>query len=176
MFTYVAACTFSFPLATVKRVDTRNIVGFRFTDSLLINYTETKMRAALPLETALCYTGFIKDTTYFAKKFMNPLDSIEVTRQLVVITGASEANIQEAESTYIRYHNAIACDPKPNLIAIIHSHPGIPAFTSCNHSDVDALFNHGKQTKYIMSFVWCPYGLGVLWADGRRWNIVNFYK
>ena len=176
MFVGVVACSVSFRLPIVQRLDTRNIVGFRFADSILIKYTAAKMQAAFPLETALCYIGFIKDTTFFIKKFINPLDSVEITRQLVVITEVYEANIEETETTYVHYHNDIACDPNPNLIATIHSHPGVLASTRCDHSDMDALFHHGKQAKYVMSFVWCAYSVGVLWADGRRWSIVDFYK
>lgn len=169
----VFACVNNLPLSVTPRLDTQNITGFRFEASIL-EYTKKIILAALPLETALCYTGFIKDTTYFIKQFMHPLDSTQVTKQLVVITGVTEANIKDTGSNYVTYHNNIACDYSPNLIATVHSHPNVNQSSRCDHSDMDALFNHIKQTKYVMSFVWCAYSMGILWADGRRWYIGSF--
>lgn len=168
------ACVTNLILPVTPRLDTQNIIGFRFENLILLEYTKKIILAALPLETALCYTGFIKDTTYFVKKFMNPLDSLEVIKQLVVITGVTKAHVKDAGLSYVTYHNNIACDYAPNLIATIHSHPSVNRYTHCDHSDMDAIFNHKKQTKYVMSFVWCAYSMGILWADGRRWYIGSF--
>lgn len=172
MVVYIGACGIatSLPLSTVERLDTSNIIGFRFADSTLIQYTMEKIKSALPLETSLCYTGFIEDTTYYTRTSRTSEDTIEITRQLVTINGAYEANIKEAGIGYVNYQDDGACDPKPDLIATAHSHPGGTPFDHCDHSDTDAIFNHNRQTKYVMSFVWCQWGLGILWADGRRWE------
>lgn len=172
MIVYVGACGIatSLPLSTVERLDTRNIIGFHFADPALIEYTAKVIKAALPNETSLCYTGFIKDTTYYSRESWESLDTIEVTRQLVIITGASPASIKDAGSDYIDYMDDTACNHEPDLIATMHSHPGGSPFERCDHSDADALFNHKKQTKYVMSFVYCAYGIAILWADGRRWR------
>ena len=170
MLVYVAACGIatSLPLSTVERLDTRNIIGFRFANSILIDYTVEMIKAALPNEVALCYTGFISDTTFYARESRYSADTTEITRQLVIITGASEANVEEAGPRYLNYVDETACDDVPDLIAIAHSHLSVGPYDHCDHSNLDAIFNHKKQTKYVMSFVWCRYGVGILWADGRR--------
>lgn len=172
MIVYVGACAIStsLPLSTVERLDTRNIIGFRFADSMLVSYTAEVIRAALPNETSLCYTGFIRDTTFYARESRYSSDTTEITRQQVIITGASEANVEEAGPRYLNYVDEVACGDSPDLIATVHSHPTAGPFSECTHSDTDAIFNHKKQTRYVMSFVWCPYGVGILWADGRRWE------
>ena len=75
---YAGACGIatSLPLSTVERLDTSNIIGFEFADPILVDYTVEKIKAALPSETALCYAGFIKDTTYYVPRFINPSDVI----------------------------------------------------------------------------------------------------
>ena len=97
----ILACVTNLILPIMPRLNTQNIMGFRFENSIIIEFTNKTIQGALPLETALCYTGFIKDTTYFTKKFMNPLDSTEVTKQLVVITGVTQANIKDTGSSYV---------------------------------------------------------------------------
>lgn len=165
----VSACSAHLPLTTVPRLDTQNIMGYRFKNSTITEYTKATILAALPSETALCYTGFIQDTTVFIKKFMNPLDSTKVIRQLVIITGVKKANIKDAGSSYVAYHDDIACDYTSDLVAVAHSHLNMTRYSRCDHSDRDAIFMHDKRAKYVLSFVWCPHALGILWADGRRW-------
>ncbi len=172
LIVYVAACGIatSLPLGTVKRLDTTNIIGFQFENSIIMEYTIDRIIDALPNETALCYTGFIKDTTFLRPNFINPTDSTVVTMQLLIIDGVSEANIRDAGPRFVRYHDGTGCDPQENLVATGHSHPNIGRSQVCDHSDVDAVFHHSKGTKYVVSFVWCPHAVSVLWADGRRWS------
>ena len=61
----------------------------------------------------------------------------------------------------------MACDPNERLIAIAHSHP-MHRYGDCDHSDIDAIFQHAKEQKYWFSLVFCVGNNSIMWADGRR--------
>ena len=155
-------------LPTVTRADTREFIGFRFADSIVVNRIVEIILVMHPSEAAMCLYGYAQDTTYLTPMFMNPLDSVRTYVKIAIIDSVEAANIKQAGSTFVTYEDGVACDPNERLIALAHSHPTIlRPINSCNHSDLDALFTHAKEQKYWFSLVFCPYSNSLMWADGR---------
>lgn len=176
---YFIACTaqpaqthHSTPLPLSIRADTRNFVALRFnTNKVSAAQLRAVVVAALPNETAMCFYGYAKDTTYMAVRRTGPTtrDIVEVTKKIAVIDSMAPSNIKSSNPVSIFYENGIACDSNPRLIGIGHTHPlQDPRMGPCDHSQPDALFGHNRQTKYWFMIVFCSFGQNILWADGRR--------
>jgi len=155
------------PIPTVIRADTRKFIGFRFATRAVVNRAVQLMIAARQHEAAMCLYGFAQDTTYLIPRFMNPLDSVRVDRKIAIVDSVNVANIEQSGTNFIKYIDGIACDPDERLIAVAHSHPMVQR-GNCDHSDIDAIFQHAKEQKYWFSLVFCLTNSSIMWADGRR--------
>lgn len=162
----------STPLPLSVRADTRNFVLLRFdTTKVTADQLRAVVVAGLPNEVSMCFYGYAKDTTYITFHRDGPItgDSVEVTKKIAIVDSMAPANIKSSNPVSVFYKDGIACDPNPKLIGIGHTHPlQNPYGRGCDHSRLDALFGHNKQTKYWFMIVFCSFGHNILWADGRR--------
>lgn len=136
------------------RPDTRMVWGVHL-DSLAMDETMSILRAALPHEAGVCYTGTLRDTA-----FVRPERGDTVQAALLSITGAVPA-LQDSADDYHVY--GVHC-ATPS-IAVGHSHPYA---VSCDHSRPDALALFANRAA-LVSLAWCGDGnVSLLYQDGRR--------
>lgn len=154
---YASACSCA-PMNRVPmtlRPDTR-IIATVIVDSLPVAQTLAILRAALPNEAAVCYTGVLRDTV--------TADSVHAL--VLHLTGAQSARQDSADAHNVWFHNDGAVEPCDHPMAVGHSHPNLGY--ECDESDHDSslLFD---ETAALVSLAWCMNGeVQFFYQDGRR--------